>query len=41
MELSNEQIKTISSSIILEDIKDYIENHKMEYEEFLKKKKVI
>lgn len=39
MELSYEQLKMISSYILAEDIKRYKENHKQEYEEFIKKKK--
>lgn len=41
MELSNEQLKTISSSILVEDIKNYINAHKTEYEEFLRKRKEV
>lgn len=36
MELSQEQINIISSSILLSDVKAYIDSHKKEYEEFLK-----
>lgn len=36
MELSNQQIKLISSQILLSDIKEYINNHIIEYEKFLK-----
>lgn len=35
-ELSPLQIKQIASCIDLKDVKDYIENHKDEYEQFLK-----
>ncbi len=35
-ELSPLQIKQIASSIDLKDVKNYIENHKEEYEQFLK-----
>lgn len=35
-ELSPLQIKQIASSIDLKDVKEYIENHKEEYEQFLK-----
>jgi len=35
-ELSPLQIKQIASSIDLKDVKEYIENHKDEYEQFLK-----
>lgn len=38
MELSNEQLKMISSSILIEDIKNYINAHKQEYEEFINNK---
>lgn len=41
MELSNEQLKMISSSILIEDIKKYINEHKQEYEEFIKKRKKV
>lgn len=34
--LSPLQIKQIASSIDLKDVKEYIENHKEEYERFLK-----
>ncbi len=34
--LSPLQIKQIASSIDLKDVKEYIENHKEEYEQFLK-----
>lgn len=34
--LSPLQIKQIASSIDLKDIKEYVENHKEEYEQFLK-----
>jgi len=37
MKLSQEQIHTISSSIALADIISYINSHKLEYEEFIKK----
>lgn len=36
MELSSGQIDTISSSILISDIKAYINSHKKEYEQFLK-----
>lgn len=36
MKLSKEQIKTISSSILISDIISYVDNHREEYEEFLK-----
>lgn len=36
MELSSEQITAISSSILISDIKTYINNHKEKYEQFLK-----
>lgn len=36
MELSQEQIDIISSSILLTDIQKYINSHQKEYEEFLK-----
>lgn len=35
-ELSPLQIKQIASCIDLKDVKEYIENHKEEYEQFLK-----
>ena len=41
MELSNEQLKMISSSSLIEDIKKYKEAHKQEYEEFIKKRKKV
>lgn len=34
--LSPLQIKQIASSVDLKDIKEYVENHKEEYEQFLK-----
>lgn len=37
MELTEEQINLISSSILLSDIKDYINSHLTEYNEFIKK----
>ena len=37
MQLSKEQIDYISSSILVSDIKEYIEKHKEEYELFLEK----
>ena len=36
MELTQEQINIISSSILLSDVKTYIDSHKEKYEEFLK-----
>ena len=36
MKLSDKQIKQISRSIQVVDIKSYIEQHSLEYEEFLK-----
>lgn len=39
MELSDKQLKMICSSILIEDIKKYKEEHKQEYEEFIKKRK--
>ena len=36
MKLSKEQIYTISSSILVADIQAYINDHLLEYEEFLK-----
>ena len=36
LELTPLQIKQIASSIDLKDVKEYIENHKEEYEQFLK-----
>ena len=36
MELSKEQLSVISSTVLISDIIDYIENHKTEYENFLK-----
>ena len=41
MELSKEQLKMICSSILIEDIKKYKEEHKQEYEEFIKKRKKV
>lgn len=38
--LSDEQIKQIASAIDPKDVLAYIENHKEEYEEFLKSKKL-
>lgn len=35
MELSKEQVKTIASNILVSDIIDYIEKHRVEYEKFL------
>lgn len=39
MELSQEQIDTISYFILNYDIKAYIDSHKKEYNEFLEKEK--
>lgn len=36
MELSSEQIATISSSILISDIEAYVNSHKKEFEQFLK-----
>ncbi len=36
MELSSEQVQTISSSILISDIKAYVNSHKKEYEQFLR-----
>lgn len=36
MKLSQEQILYISSTILLTDIQTYINNHRSEYEEFLR-----
>ena len=36
MELTEKQINQISRSISVLDIKSYIEQHRLEYEEFLK-----
>jgi hypothetical protein len=36
MELTKEQIRQLSSIIQLSDVKEYINNHLKEYEEFLK-----
>ena len=36
MELSKTQIEIISSSILISDIKSYINSHLKEYEEYLK-----
>lgn len=41
MELSQDQIDMISSSILLADIQKYIDSHPKEYEEFLKSKSSI
>lgn len=35
MELSQEQINSISSYIFLNDIKEYINTHRLEYKEFI------
>ena len=40
MELSQEQIKTISSYIPLSEIISYINSHQEEYEEFIKNEKL-
>lgn len=40
MELSKEQLKTIASNILVSDIIDYINNHRSEYEEFLKEEEL-
>ena len=40
MELSQDQIKTISSYIPLSEIISYINNHKEAYEEFIKNEKL-
>lgn len=39
MDLSKEQIKCFCSYISIYDIKQYIKEHQLEYEEFLKQKK--
>ena len=39
MELSQKQIEIISSSILISDIKSYINSHLEEYQEYLKKLK--
>lgn len=39
MKLSQEQINKISSAIMLKDIKEYINTHAKEYEEFIKNSK--
>lgn len=36
MELTQEQINMISSSILISDVKAYIDSHREEYKEFLK-----
>ncbi len=36
MTLTNEQIKLISSSILVSDVIAYIDEHQKEYEEFMK-----
>lgn len=36
MSISQEQIRQISSSILVSDVLTYIEQHRSEYEEFLK-----
>ena len=36
IQLSTRQIKQIASSIDLKDVKNYIDNHKQQYEQFLK-----
>lgn len=41
MELSQEQLKIISSSLLIEDIQKYKEEHKQEYEEFIKKREKV
>lgn len=40
MELSKEQLKTIASNILVSDIIDYVNNHRSEYEEFLKEEEL-
>lgn len=35
--MSDEQIKLFSSNILISDVISYIDNHKKEYEEWLKK----
>ena len=35
--MNDEQVKLFSSSILISDIISYIDNHKKEYEEWLKK----
>lgn len=40
MELSKEQLKTIASNILVSDIIDYINNHRSEYEEFLREEEL-
>lgn len=39
MKLSNKQIKQISRSIQVSDIKKYIETHSVEFEQFLEEEK--
>ncbi len=36
MSITDEQIKMLSSSIMISDVIDYINKHQKEYEEFLK-----
>ena len=36
MNISNKQIKELSKYIIIADVKSYIEEHLLEYEQFLK-----
>lgn len=35
--MNDEQVKLFSSSILISDVISYIDNHKKEYEEWLKK----
>ena len=38
MDLSQQQIQQISSRILISDIKEYIDSHQQEYQEFLESK---
>lgn len=39
MELTEEQLSIITSTVLLSDIKEYINSHQKEYNEFLEKRK--
>lgn len=41
MKLSQEQINTFATSILLSDIKNYISSHQKEFNEFLENKRKI